>query len=88
MTACGLCWMLILGLPGLFASFFGYRELARYTSALFSGSALNSSSLHDFGTTLVFWCLLLSRLGAVLIAIGLWKLGSALTPKPEEFPPA
>ncbi|MEK7949005.1 hypothetical protein [Luteolibacter soli] len=84
-TSCGLCWMLLLSLPGLYASFFGYRELSRYADALFAGSAPLELGFRSSGALLVFCCSALSRAGTALLAFGLWKLGSALTPEAEKI---
>lgn len=88
MALLGLGWILILSLPDLYATIFGYKELSRYTDSLFTGSSLREMGFRDSASFFIFWCGKLSRLGTVLLALGLWKLGSALTPEAGKHPVA
>jgi hypothetical protein len=79
----GLGWTTLLGLPGLYASLFGSKELSRYADVFFDEATLKNMLGTDSAGMLIFWCRLLTWPGAAFLALALWRLGSSLTPRTQ-----
>ena len=77
----GLGWTMLLSLPGLYASLFGYEELSRHADVFFDEATLRNTSAASSAGMLIHWCQLLTWPGAAFFALALWRLGSSLTPR-------
>ena len=80
-AAAGLGWSMLTGLPGLYGDLFGYEELSRLADRLFNDSGIVREGWPSTGRLLAYRCGLLAWPGVAFFALGLWRLGSAMTPE-------